>query len=307
MRKNLTTRERIVGALAAALLAACGSSAQPTPTAPAAPVEAQPQQEQPKAAAVAAEPTAAPAPAEAPTEAPAASAGGDSLLDRLTGAKKAQSFTTRSTMQVTGDILGAGAGATPVTTFEREQTYAGANSRTLTRSRTAGEDKATAAEMRVIDGKTYMKGMLGTNDADAEQWLMLPGDQSAAQQSAPVDAQQAIDSLTTNPEEAAGYAKIGTESMDGLTCDVFSTQKSNMATIGLMSAYSEQFEKVDKAEVRVVMCPDGRMHQMKIEIVGTSKNSPGTPASFVFETRMFDFDKDVKIEAPEKVMEMPTP
>jgi hypothetical protein len=203
--------------------------------------------------------------------------------------------------------MDAGASDEPVTVFEMEQSYSGTNTRTVIRNREVGSDKTTEIEMRVIDGKTYMKGMMGAEGAEAEQWLVLPGDQSAAQQSAPVDAQQAIDSLTTNPEEAAGYAKTGMESMDGQNCDVYSTQKSNLATMGLMSAYSQQFEKVDKAEIRIVMCPDGQMHQMKIEIAGASKKSPGTPASFVFETRMFDFGKNIAIEVPENIMEMPTP
>ena len=309
MRNFPLLKPLLVSTVSVMLLAACGSAAQPTPTtAPASAGEAAAPTDAPVAETqetTSAEPTATSAPAEAPA-APAE----NSLFARLTGAAKSSSFTTRTTMQVTGDIMDAGnAGATdkPVTVFEMEQSYAGTNTRTVIRNREAGSDKSTEIEMRVVDGKTYMKGMMGSEDAEAEQWIVLPGDQSTTQQSAPVDAQQAIDSLTTNPEEAAGYAKTGMESMDGQNCDVYSTQKSNLATMGLMSAYSQQFEKVDKAEIRIVMCPDGQMHQMKIEIAGTSKKSPGTPASFVFETRMFDFGKNIAIEVPENIMEMPTP
>ncbi|MCX6017527.1 MAG: hypothetical protein NTZ50_03335 [Chloroflexi bacterium] len=272
------------------LLTACGSAAKPTPAE--APTQAAALTEAATAAPMPTDEPIAKEPATEATATEAAAPAGDSLFARLTGVKKATSFTSRTSMQVT--------------VFEMEQSYSAANSSTIIRNKEAGIDKVNEIEMRVVDGKTYMKGMLPTEGA-AEQWIMLPGDQSKANQSAPVDAQQAIDSLSTNPKEAAGYKKTGTESIDGLTCDVYSTSQSGTTMLGLMAAYNEQFEKVTKAEIRIMMCPDGQMHQMRMEFAGTSKKLPGTPASIVLETRMYDFDKEITIEVPKNVMEMPAP
>jgi len=296
----MTKRSLLAIAVVSALfLGACGSGSQPAPTAApaaapaeeAAPTDAPVVEEAPTEAPVAAEPTAAP---ETPAE--------DSLLSRLTATKKSTSFTSRTTMQITGDILDMPPSDAPVTVMDMEQTYSGANSRVIVRNRTAADEEPTEVEMRVIDGKTYMKTAMG----EAEQWMVLPSDPQQAGAGS-IDAQQAIDSLTTNPEEASGFRKGGVESIDGQTCDVYSTAESAGVTLSMMSAYNEQFEKIDKAEVRILMCPDGQMHQMKMEIVGTSKKSPGTPASIVLETRMYDFGKDIVIEVPQNVMEVPAP
>ena len=286
------------------LLTACGSAAKPTPAE--APTQAAALTEAATAAPMPTDEPIAKEPATEATATEAAAPAGDSLFARLTGVKKATSFTSRTSMQVTGDVMNADAKDKTVTVFEMEQSYSAANSSTIIRNKEAGIDKVNEIEMRVVDGKTYMKGMLPTEGA-AEQWIMLPGDQSKANQSAPVDAQQAIDSLSTNPKEAAGYKKTGTESIDGLTCDVYSTSQSGTTMLGLMAAYNEQFEKVTKAEIRIMMCPDGQMHQMRMEFAGTSKKLPGTPASIVLETRMYDFDKEITIEVPKNVMEMPAP
>jgi PBP1b-binding outer membrane lipoprotein LpoB len=304
MITSMTKRSIFASAVVAVLfLSACGSSAQPSPTA--APAVAAPAEEPTAApeAPAAEEPTAVPeAPAaEEPTAAPEAPAA-DSLFSRLTSAQKATSFTSRTTMQITGDILDMPNTNAPVTVMDMEQTYSGANSRVVIRNRSSADEEPTEVEMRVIDGKTYMKNMMG----DAEQWIVLPSDQAQPGAGA-TDAQQAIDSLTTNPEESSGFRKSGTESIDGLTCDVYSTAESGAVTMSMMSAYNEQFEKIDKAEMRILMCPDGQMHQMKMEIIGTSKKTPGTPASIVLETRIYDFDKNVAIEVPQNVMEIPAP
>ncbi|MCX6017526.1 MAG: hypothetical protein NTZ50_03330 [Chloroflexi bacterium] len=50
--------------------------------------------------------------------------------------------------------------------------------------------------------------------------------------------------------------------------------------------------------MKILICPDGYLHRMQIEVVGTAKNAPETTASLITEVRIFDFGKDIKIEAP---------
>jgi len=297
MRIQTKTRALLVSALAALLLAACSAKSTPVPASS----TAAPSADQPAAQAPAAEePTAAPEQptAEAPTTAPAAAS--DSLAARLTSMKKADSFSVHVIKRITGDILDMPRSDGPVTTMDMEESFSGKNSRTVIHNHSAAADMPAEIETRTIDGKTYVKQVTDQQ----EQWIVLPSRKPQIDQPQNF-TRKAIDGFIIHPEEAADYRKAGTESIDGMTCDIYLADATQEPDLRL--EYSGEFDTIDKIEKRVLMCPDGQMHQFRMEIVGTSKNSPGTPASIVFETRMFAFGKSMTIETPKNVMEMPAP
>lgn len=302
-------------AMSVILLSACGSSAAPT-SVPAA-TATQPPTATPAPTNTPA-PTATPEPA--PTEAKAETAGSgtsgdsattgdkDSLSFRMARISEAKSYSMRMKMVVVGDLMDLPASPSAETPLvDMEGTYNNGNSRTLLKGLFAGLlGNENGFETITVDGTSYIKGPIPLLGATEEKWYILPEDRKNDAQT-PFDAKSVINDLANDKDTDKALKKAGTEDIDGQTCDVYLATKEDLLAMKTNGSLTRDFERVDKAEAKALICPDGFLHLMRMEFAGASKKSPDKVSSALLEIRLFDFGQAEAIEAPADAAKLETP
>jgi hypothetical protein len=299
--------------MTAILLSACGSSAAPTsaPTNTPAATATQPPTATPA-------PTATPIPTvvPAPTEAKAGSSDGgnkaggnsDSLSFRMARISEAKSYSVKMKMIVAGDLMDLPtASSAELPLFDMEGVYNSGNSRTLLKGLFAGLlGNENGFETITVDGVSYIKGPIPLLGAKEEKWYVLPEDRKGDAQT-PFDPKSMINDLAKDEDTDKAMQKSGTEEIDGETCDVYVATKENLLAMKSNGSLTRDFERVDTAEAKALICPDGFLHLMRMAFSGASKKSPDKVSSALLEIRLFDFGKAANIEAPADAAKLEAP
>jgi hypothetical protein len=303
--------------MTAILLSACSPSAAPTsaPTNTPAATATQPPTATPA-------PTATPVPTAvpAPTEAKAGSsdsgtssgntAGGasDALSFRMARISEAKSYSVKMKMVVAGDLMDLpSASSAELPLLDMEGVYDNGNSRTLLKGLFAGLlGNENGFETITVDGVSYIKGPIPLLGAKEEQWYILPEERKGDAQT-PFDPKSMINDLAKDEDTDKAMRKAGTEEIDGQTCDVYVATKDNLLAMKSNGSLTRDFARVDKAEAKALICPDGFLHLMRMEFSGASKKSPDKVSSALLEIRLFDFGKAANIEAPAEAAKLEAP
>lgn len=264
-------------------------------------------------------PTTVPA-TQAPTvAAPAAESG--ALLDSLNQVKAAKSY--RVNLQVTAEggfagITGPtpvpGTASTPVTlvqmTGEVNEKDAHFTIQGLFMSN-LGIEPDQPFEVISHGGNAYLKGPVPLLGAMEEIWYKAPA-QAAGVAQPPLTPGAFLESFGETGINPGDFAKAGTESLDGKTCEIYSGDKSAVVNAftrlgGASGATQEDLDSIDSAEFKFWVCDDGFLHQVKMGIVGHEKEKPEEKGSFEIFMKISDFNTDIQITPPAdaKLLELP--
>ncbi|MEN9933535.1 MAG: hypothetical protein RLZZ387_114 [Chloroflexota bacterium] len=302
-------------AMLAAVMTACGgpAAAVPTPAPTATPVP-------PTATPV--PPTATPAPPTA-TPAPAAQ-GGDAAAAITAGleqVKQADTYRVSMAMSASGNAVQgqAAGGSGPVQLIAVEGDVAGEDSRLRLSglfSAFMGADPTTGLEMISVGGTSYVRGPAPLLGAAEAAWYELPADGSSPVSS--IEPGQIVGGLTGSDMDLSGFTAAGEEELDGQRCQVYAGDRE--ATMRAFETVGEQglpgpqgFSEVERAELKFWVCEDGYFHQLVLDMEGLPEGQT-EPVAYTIELRMYDFDADIRVEAPADAqplqvpgLELPTP
>jgi hypothetical protein len=311
LNKNAIT----VLAASALLLSACGAAAEkatpapaakatdapkaaPAPTSTVAPKTSEAQQ--PKANPA---PTKAPAPTKTAEPVKTADGGGEaagSLFDRVTAAKDAASYEASMTMQVKGDVIelpARGSGDAPL--IEMAQIKYKDDSETVMRGLFAAMFGAeNGVTLRTVGGKTYVRGPAPLLGAPDDAWYELEGDQ--AKSMSLFNPNDMLRDMVKDDKSGKFLTKKGTEPRDGLSCDVYlaDTEAVLAQNKAVGGDISKDFDRLDFAEVKLLMCEDGYPHFLNVQFKGASKKSPDKPSEVQIQITFKNYNNVPPIEAP---------
>jgi len=323
MRKSI-----ILGLMSLALVlavVACGGSeptAVPT-TAAAATLPAATNAPAPTTAPAA---TSAPAATTAPTAAStnptaATSSSGNSEFEKaLQNAKEAKVYRVDMALKASGVLLGGGAGApgaSPSTEPETLMTMSGSVVNEDSDMKVGGLlmglmagflgfDPEKEVEFLKVGDNNYIKGTL--SGKTESEWYILEGSDDATQ--TPVSPSRLLESLEEANLKPEDFTKSGTETLDGISCDVFTADKAAVVkAFGSIGTSDEPLdpETVDDANLKFYICSDGYLHQMMMQLTAHEKETPANKGVFDLTMHVFDINSDIKIEEPKdaKPLEMP--
>lgn len=162
-----------------------------------------------------------------------------------------------------------------------------------------------------VGDKAYVHGPVPVLNANEAKWYQVPSQQASIAQPplTPGSFLEAFSSSGINPDD---FKKSGTESLDGHTCDVYSGDKSTVVkafqSLGAAAGASQQdMDAIDNAEFRFLICDDSYLHQVTMVIDGHNKDKPEEKGTFSILMHLYDFDSDIKIQAPPDAEELTVP
>ncbi|HWQ11654.1 MAG TPA: hypothetical protein VNL77_02575 [Roseiflexaceae bacterium] len=304
----------------AALLTACGGqpAAAPTaaPTSTPAPTDTPAPTNTPVPTDTPA-PTNTPAPTDTPIPAAGAAGGGaaQAINAGLEKVKDASAYRVSIQMDASGDLgLGAPevAQGGPLQLIAMEGEVAGADSHVTLKgvlSAFMGADPEQGLELITAGGKSYVRGPAPLLGATEAKWYELPQDGSSPASSLRSDA--IVGGLTEANMDLSGFQEAGEEELDGQRCQVYTGDKE--ATIKAFEQVGSQglpgpqsFAEVRRAELRFWICEDGYFHQLVLDTEGVPEGQE-TPVAYTLTMRLYDFDADITVEAPEDAAKLETP
>lgn len=255
-------------------------------------------------------PTATPMPTETPV--PVASAP-EAIRAGLASAAEITTYRVELSLLVSGNLgegMPAAPAGQPMEMIGMRGEVEGENSRlTLSGLLAAflGADPEKGTEFVTVDGKTYLRGPVALLGATDDGWYELPADQESPTSS--FSSGQITDSFSGADVDLSGFTIGGVEELDGLQCTVFVGDKET--TVALFERIGEEgvtspipIAEVDTAETRFYICEDGRFHKMTIDMSGTPEGQTEA-VSFGLLLRLYDFDADISVSAPENAQPLP--
>ncbi len=304
-------RSILVAGMLALVLAACGGSPAAAPTATPVP------------------PTATPVPPTAPpvqpTAAPVSNSGtsGDTSETLLAALNKTKEITT---YQIEMDFTGKGnfgtelPGVDPnteVSLFTISGKFDGADSQFTLKGLIAsflGADADAGIEIIAADGQNYIRGPLPLLGATEEKWYILDENSSSIAQP-PVGSGQILEGLTGENADFSGLTKTGSETIDGVSCDIYTGDKeATLKALGSLGSDTlptpSNEDDIQAAEVQFWACQDGYFRQMRLTMEGSETDATtGTAQPFTIGVllRLFDFNGDITVTAPSDAAPLETP
>jgi hypothetical protein len=295
----------------ALIVSGCGGAPEPTATAV-----------PPTFVPTAVPPTQLP-PTQVPPTQPPASTGtqGGPLLDALNQVKAATTYRVDLVIQGQGNFA-AGAGPTP---------EAGATDKPMTLVMMKGEvngkdahftlqgvltsflgiDPEKTFEVITSDGKAYVKGPVPLLGATEEKWYEAPPNAASVAQP-PLTPGSFLESFGESGINPADFKQLGTESLDGKSCQVLAGDKTAVINAfsklgGATGATQEDLDSIDNAEFKFWVCDDGYLHQVKMLVEGHDKTKPDQKGSFEILMKITDFNADIKITPPADAIPLKLP
>jgi hypothetical protein len=312
-----TIRTALLAALLAGALAACGGSpAASEPTA--APAAGSTESSAPAAEGVAKpRPTAVPAPTAKPTATPEPDVS-VSLADAVANAKNVKTYRMEMEMSSKGllDAMaqaggGAGSPAADAPLMSMTGEFDNGNAHFTMKGMFVafmGMDPEQGLEMLTVDGKSYVHGPAPMMGATEAAWYAAEQGQASAAQP-PVDSSAFFESF--GGKDLSKFSKVGSESLDGQSCDIYkgdqeATQAAFESAAG--GGGANGMDTIESADLKLWACGDGYVHQMLIDVTGSSKDKPGQKLDFQMNFHLYDFDSaDIAIEAPADAKPLETP
>lgn len=172
---------------------------------------------------------------------------------------------------------------------------------------TGFDEKSTSVELASVSGKKYVRGALpGGGDA---KWYLLSDTQAASTSYDPKGPMQPISEVKY---QTGDIAKTGTESLDNLTCDIYSANRDAFAlafpalTAGaLLNTDKLDLSAVDNFEFKFWLCADGNLHQVRYAFGGHDKTKPDQKGTFEFVAHISDYGAAIAIQAPPDAAPLP--
>lgn len=164
-------------------------------------------------------------------------------------------------------------------------------------------------EVVVLGPDVFIKG-LGSNGLNADQWYKLPEAVQEGVRRLPT-AQGLISSFSAEEVGKAKFQSAGTDTVDDLTCSVWSAQDatSAQALIGVTadSAMKKQLGEIDSTEFKIWTCADGYIHLLTGQVHGHDTQNKANTATVTMRFQMNEFDQALKITPPQGAIPFPTP
>jgi hypothetical protein len=183
--------------------------------------------------------------------------------------------------------------------------------------RAAAGNPNDGLELAVIDRTVYARGPLPFPDARESRWYTL-GSIPAAGAEEIMRAVRLIDTLL-GQVPLDQLRSDGTLHVDGASCDVYrGGREAALASAngtgvwtkpGPEPSIEEQMADVslDLAEIQVVICPDGYLHQIETTLAGSVRVADGPRFVSRFRLRVFDFDSATVVAVPENAAPVANP
>jgi hypothetical protein len=158
-------------------------------------------------------------------------------------------------------------------------------------------DPNRRAEMIVVGSKTYVLGPLPLVKANEAKWYIL-SDDTTSKSTKPGDV--------LSPEVMA-YNKIGSETVDGKACDIYTVDKdaARQALVASGAITQQQMDNVVNVEVTYWFCGDGYVRRARLRVDEKSLSDPSTTDIVRIENHYFDFDAPIQLAAPTDAIELP--
>ncbi len=160
-------------------------------------------------------------------------------------------------------------------------------------------DPTKSLEFMTVGGKSYVHGPMPMFGAPEDKWYVGDGNGSFNMTS----GQDPVDTFKQQNQDWTKFKKAGTEKLDGRSCDVYAADKD--AAWDFFNQFDTQQtqmpENIDQllsAEIKVWVCDDGYLHQMRVSMDGTSKDKPNDKVSILMLMHFSDLNGNVKITAP---------
>lgn len=254
-------------------------------------------------------PTETPIP---PTVTPVPSVSGGTLLDALGKVKGATTYRVDLSISGRGNFAAAGAPTPqagepdkPVTLVVMKGEVNGKDAHfTLQGILTAflGIDPEKTFEVISHDGNAYLKGPVPLLGANEERWYQAPP-QAASVAQPPLTPGSFLESFGETGINPADFKSAGTETLDGVSCEIFAGDKSAVVNAfmrlgGATGASQDDLDSIDNAEFKFWVCADGYLHQVKMLIEGHQKDDPSQKGAFEILMKIMDFDANIVITPP---------
>jgi hypothetical protein len=172
-----------------------------------------------------------------------------------------------------------------------------------------GFDPTDGIEIETVGGKSFMRGKL--QGATEVKWYSLPSDQSSAAQP-PLNSQNVLESLQQSGLDPKKFQKTASEQLDNHNCDVYAADKADVLKAFQQVSSSSgsapaDVSTVDSAELKIHVCDDGFLHQIRMDVNGHEKDNASQKTSFLLLMHLSDFNGNITIEAPQNAQVLPTP
>jgi hypothetical protein len=169
----------------------------------------------------------------------------------------------------------------------------------------SGDPNGTV-EFITAGGKTYMKGIKMFGLTDPKVWYVTNDNSTAGG----LEDFAKPDTFKDYVDNAASFKKVGTEAVDGQSCDIWSGTISGFDT-SMLGAFgggkdTGDIGVVDKSETRIWLCADGYVHKFAVEFQGHNAKTPTEKGSFKMNGHMWDFNNAaIKVTPPADAKPMP--
>ncbi|HZQ09012.1 MAG TPA: hypothetical protein VFD70_20715 [Anaerolineae bacterium] len=240
------------------------------------------------------------------------------LTDALHKTRAATTYRVDLNIGVKGDMSALG-GPTPTADNENQTAtllsmqgeFNGSNAHFTTLGaalRSLGLDPNRVLEIVNYNGDLYIKGPVPEIGAAENKWYKAPPNVAPPQLN-PNSILDAFGATGLNPSD---FPNSGTESLDGMSCQVYSGDKS--AVINAFSQLSsangmtqEDLDAIESAEFKLYLCDDGYLHQVHMLIQGHNKTNPAQKGTFETLIKLSDFDSNLQITPPAESVQLQLP
>jgi hypothetical protein len=161
----------------------------------------------------------------------------------------------------------------------------------------------------VIGAEAYIKGVTGVPGVNPAEWYALPEAAQAGVRRLP-SARGLIASFSPEDVGKARFQSMGSETLDELTCTVWSAQNPTFAQslLGMAeeSELRKQMAEISRTELKLWTCADGYIHRMTGEVQGPSEQNAADSVTLTLRFELSNFNEALKIEPPPDVNPFPT-
>lgn len=239
--------------------------------------------------------TSTPAPTLTPTLAPPGNLPQD-LLNAINNTKAATSFRLELTFNRTYTRLGK-----PVSDSGSWKAEENGADHHFTLSGTGFLSNTTGFEMIAANQQIYTKGITFTKSMDPNVWYQYPALVASSITRTVSSGRTLLSGLKTDEFKAANLKAGGIEVLDLLPCVVWTAQTPNavkdFGTFGNADVQRE-LKAIDKQDIRIWSCADGKLHQIKATIEGHDPAKPADKVKQDFTFHLYDFTAKIVISAP---------
>ncbi len=176
-------------------------------------------------------------------------------------------------------------------------------------------DPAKGIEMISIGNKSYVRGPVPLLGAKDNRWYVLAAAQAASTKSK-LGSADIYGNFLGKEQDFTTLTAVGSESLDGLKCNVFSASKEDAINVFLglgatpdisRDDWSQIENNIKTSEYKVWVCDDGYLHQVRINIEAQDNSQSSQAFGMKLSVHAYDFGKELKISAPAGAVQAVSP